>query len=122
MAKKILIAFESDDFRDNLISILNFAGYEVKEASNGADALLILKADSIDLLLSDTNMPEIDGITLLKIIREQNEYRNLPIIILTDETDDDIITDARLNGANAWISKPFQSEQLENVVKKYMKI
>jgi len=120
MQKKILITDESDELKAELRSILNAAGYDVIDAANGADALNLLQEHNIDLLITDVNMPEIDGITLLKIIRGKDEYSKLPVLLLTDETDDDIITEARLSGANAWILKPFKEELLVNAVKKYL--
>jgi len=120
MQKKILITDESDELKADLSSILNTAGYDVIDAANGADALNLLQEHNIDLLITDVNMPEIDGITLLKIIRGKDEYSKLPVLLLTDETDDDIITEARLSGANAWILKPFKEELLVNAVKKYL--
>jgi two-component system chemotaxis response regulator CheY len=120
MLKKILITDESDELKAELSSILNTAGYDVVEAANGADALNLLEEHNIDLLITDVNMPEVDGITLLKIIRGKAEYGKLPVLLLTVETDDDIITEARLSGANAWILKPFQKEQLLNAIDKYL--
>jgi two-component system chemotaxis response regulator CheY len=120
MLKKILITDESDELKTELSSILKTSGYDVVEAANGADALNRLEEHKIALLITDVNMPEIDGITLLKIIRGKDEYGKLPVLLLTGETDDDIITEARLSGANAWILKPFQKEHLVNVINKYL--
>jgi len=122
MLKKILITDESDELRSELRAILKRAGYEVIEAANGADALNLLKENKISLIMTDVNMPEIDGLTLLKILRGMSEYLRIPVLLLTDETDDDIITEARLNGANAWIQKPFNEEQLLSAVKKYLAV
>ena len=120
MLKKILITDESDELKSELGSILKSAGYDVVDAANGAEALNRLKENNISLVITDVNMPEIDGLTLLKIIRGDSGYCRVPVLLLTDETDDDLITEARLNGANAWILKPFNAEQLIGAVKKYL--
>ena len=120
MLKKILITDESDELKSELSSILKNAGFDVVDAANGAEALNRLKENNISLVITDVNMPEIDGLTLLKIIRSDSGYFGLPVLLLTDETDDDLITEARLNGANAWILKPFNTEQLIGAVKKYL--
>ncbi len=119
MSKKILIADESDKLRELLVNILKSAGYDTLDTSNGLIALNLLKENSIGLIISDVNMDGIDGITLLKVLKEDDLSKTIPVIILTAETDDDIITEGRLMGASAWIFKPFQPELILEAVKKY---
>lgn len=118
MSGKILIADESYESREPLVSALKNAGYYVVEASNGVIALTLLKEHSIGLLISEVNMQGMDGITLLKMIKEDPDKKHIPVIILTGETDEDIITEGRLTGADAWMLKPFQPELLLEAVKK----
>jgi len=118
MSGKILIADESYESREPLVSALKNAGYYVVEASNGVIALTLLKEHSIGLLISEVNMQGMDGITLLKMIKEDPDKKHIPVIILTGETDEDIITEGRLTGADAWMLKPFQPVLLLEAVKK----
>jgi len=118
MSKKVMIVDDSNAIRQSLKSILQFGGYGVIEASNGMDALVKMKEHAIGLFISDINMPEMDGITLLKKIKEDKDYKHTPVIMLTTETTGDMITEGKEAGARAWMIKPFQPEQLLTAVKK----
>jgi len=99
---------------------LQQAGYTVLEAEDGNDALNKLKSTNIDLLITDLNMPNCDGISLIKQLRAQTGYRFLPIIFLTTESADDKKAQAKASGATGWITKPFKQEQLLAVIKKVL--
>jgi two-component system, chemotaxis family, chemotaxis protein CheY len=118
MGKKIMIVDDSNAVRQSLAFALKSAGYEVLEASNGVDALILMKEHAIGLFISDVNMPEMDGITLLKKIKEDRENKHAPVIMLTTENDNKMITLGKEAGAKAWMIKPFQVEQLIEAVKK----
>ncbi len=118
MAKKIMIVDDSNAIRQSLAFTLKSVGYEVVEASNGVDALKIMKEHSIGLFISDINMPEMDGITLLKKIKEDKDYNHTPVIMLTTEASGDMINEGKEAGAKAWMIKPFQPDQLIDAVKK----
>ena len=120
MSNKILIADESTGTRESLINLLENAGYSAAEISNGLDALNLLREESAGLLITDINMEGLDGITLLKVIKEDKKTMHIPVIILSAETDDDLITEARLAGASAWIRKPFHPELIMEAVKKFL--
>ncbi|HOP62621.1 MAG TPA: response regulator [Spirochaetota bacterium] len=118
MAKKIMVVDDSNAIRQSLVFTLKSAGYDAIEASNGEVALDLMKQCSVGLFISDVNMPEMDGITLLKKIKENDSYKHTPVIMLTTESSMDMIQSARQAGAKAWIIKPFQPDQLLEAVKK----
>ncbi len=117
MSKKIMIVDDSNAVRQSLKSVLQFGGYDVVEAANGMDALMLMKEHSIGLFISDINMPEMDGITLLKKIKDDKNYKFTPVIMLTTESSGDDINRGKEAGARAWMIKPFQPEQLLAAVK-----
>jgi two-component system chemotaxis response regulator CheY len=118
MAKKVMIVDDSNAIRQSLAFTLKSAGYEVVEASNGVDALNLMKEHAIGLFISDVNMPEMDGITLLKKIKADKDYNHTPVIMLTTEASGDMINEGKEAGAKAWMIKPFQPDQLLGAVKK----
>lgn len=118
MKKKIMVIDDSNAIRQSLVFTLKSAGYDAIEASNGAVALDLMRECSVGLFISDVNMPEMDGITLLKKIREDSSYKHTPVIMLTTESSSDMIESGKKAGAKAWIIKPFQPEQLLDAVKK----
>jgi two-component system chemotaxis response regulator CheY len=99
---------------------LNTAGYTTIEAENGKDALNKAGGGGINLVLTDLNMPTMDGLTLIKELRKLPAYTGVPIIFLTTESSDDKKGEAKAAGATGWIVKPFQQDQLLNVVKKVL--
>ena len=115
---KILVTGGLGYIGSHTVVALQNAGYEVVEASNGLDALNLMKEHPIGLFISDVNMPEMDGITLLKKIKADRDNRHAPVIMLTTENDADMISLGREAGAKAWMIKPFQPEQLVDAVKK----
>ena len=118
MAKKIMVIDDSNALRQSLSFTLTNAGYEVVEAANGNAALELMKNCTVGLFISDVNMPGMDGIALLKKIKEDSAYKHTPIIMLTTESSSDIIEEGKKAGARAWMIKPFQPEQLLDAVKK----
>jgi two-component system, chemotaxis family, chemotaxis protein CheY len=118
MAKKILIVDDSSSVRTVARMALREKGYEVLEAANGQEALVKLDADRCNLVISDVNMPVMDGITLLKEIRRHPNYKFTPVIMLTTEAGEDKKQEGRAAGAKAWITKPFQPQSLVDAVAK----
>ncbi len=118
MTKKILIVDDSKAIREALVYTLKNSGYEVVQASNGIEALNLMKEHSIGLFISDVNMPEMDGIALLKKIKEDTVYKHAPVIMLTTEAGSDMIIAGKEAGARAWLIKPFKPEELIEAVKK----
>lgn len=118
MSKKIMVVDDSNAIRQSLSFTLKSAGYEVVEAANGVDALNLMKEHAIGLFISDVNMPEMDGITLLKKIKEDRDYNHTPVIMLTTESSGEMINEGKSAGAKAWMIKPFTPDQLLDAVKK----
>jgi two-component system, chemotaxis family, chemotaxis protein CheY len=118
MAKKILIVDDSSSVRTVARMALREKGYEVLEAANGQEALAKLDSERCNLVISDVNMPVMDGITLLKEIKRHPNYKFTPVIMLTTEAGEDKKQAGRAVGAKAWITKPFQPQSLVDAVAK----
>lgn len=118
MSKSILIVDDSASLRQVAQIALSGAGYEVIEAADGVDALAKLDGRRIHLVISDLNMPRMDGIELLKKIKAHATYRFTPVIMLTTENSRDRIEEGRAAGAKAWMVKPFQPAALLDAVAK----
>jgi two-component system chemotaxis response regulator CheY len=99
---------------------LKSAGHEVTEASDGQDALNKAKGKKFNLVLSDVNMPVMDGITLIKELRALGDYKFTPILMLTTESTADKKQEGKAAGATGWIVKPFNPEQLLATIKKVL--
>jgi len=121
MPKVIMTVDDSASVRQMVSFTLKQAGYEVVEAKDGQDALDKLGASSVNMLITDLNMPKIDGIKLIRKVREKPESRFMPIIMLTTESQDSKKKEGRAAGATGWIVKPFKPEQLLAVIKKVLR-
>ncbi|MBN1411747.1 MAG: response regulator [Spirochaetales bacterium] len=113
--KKILVVDDSASIR-NILKLALFETYDVLEAENGKDALGKSKDAGISLFLLDVNMPVMDGISLVKELRGTSEYRSTPIIMLTTESRDDWKKKGKEAGANGWIVKPCEPENLLSII------
>lgn len=118
MAKTIMIIDDSMSLRQVVGIALAGAGYEVIEACDGKDALGKLDGRKIHLMICDVNMPNMDGISFLKSLREVASYRFTPVIMLTTEAGEDKKKEGQAAGARAWVVKPFKPEQLLLAVSK----
>jgi len=118
MAKTILVIDDSVSLRQVVKMTLVQAGYDVLEAGNGKEALAQLDGRKIHLIVSDVNMPIMDGITFLKEARQLPAYKFTPIIMLTTESGEDKKREGQQAGAKAWVVKPFQPPVLLNAVSK----
>ena len=118
MGKSIMIVDDSASLRQVVSIALKGAGYDVIEACDGKDALAKLTGQKIHLMISDVNMPNMDGISLVKAVKQLPAYRFTPIIMLTTESQDDKKKEGQAAGAKAWVVKPFQPEQLLTAVSK----
>jgi two-component system chemotaxis response regulator CheY len=118
MSKTILIVDDSASLRQVVKLSLSGAGYEVIEACDGVDALGKLDGRKIHLIISDVNMPNMDGITLVKEIKLKPEYKFTPIIMLTTESQEEKKAQGQAAGARAWVVKPFQPAQMLAAVSK----
>lgn len=123
MAKHILIVDDSESIRELVSLTLTTAGYKLTVGVNGKDALdkLITSEEKIDLILSDLNMPIMDGISFLKQVRLDAKYQFIPFIMLTTETLENKKVEAKKSGATGWIIKPFVKEKLLAVIQKVLR-
>jgi two-component system chemotaxis response regulator CheY len=120
MAKLIMTADDSASVRQMVTFTLKQNGYEVIEAVDGQDALAKLATQKVDMLLTDLNMPKMDGIGLIKGVRASTLNKFIPIVMLTTESTDSKKSEGKSAGATGWIVKPFKPEQLIAVVKKVL--
>ena len=120
MAKMIMTADDSASVRQMVAFTLKQNGYEVIEAVDGSDALTKLKAKKVDMLITDLNMPKLDGIGLIKGVRSSALNKFIPIVMLTTESQDSKKSEGKAAGATGWIVKPFKPEQLIAVIKKVL--
>lgn len=118
MAKTVLAVDDSASIRQMVSFTLKSAGYDVVEAVDGMDGLEKAKTKSINLVLTDQNMPRMDGLTLIKTLRGMPTYRTVPILMLTTESSDTMKSQGRAAGATGWLVKPFDPQKLIEVVKK----
>jgi len=117
MSKRILMVEDSPSVRQMMSFTLRGAGYEVVEAHNGCEALEKFHEQPVDMVVTDLNMPHMDGKTLIRNLREDPKNRFMPIVMLTTESDENKRREVRDAGASAWIKKPFKPDQLLNVVR-----
>ncbi|SCY34434.1 response regulator [Desulfoluna spongiiphila] len=121
MAQTILTVDDSASVRQMVGFTLKNAGYEVVEAVDGRDGVAKLSAGGINMIITDLNMPGMDGIELIRKARAMAQYKFIPIILLTTESQDDKKKEGKKAGATGWIIKPFKPEQLLGVVKKVLR-
>mgnify|MGYP000903934965 CR=1 FL=1 len=120
MSKRIMTVDDSVSVRQMVSFTLKNAGYETVEASDGKDALAKLNSSGVNMILTDLNMPNLDGIGLIKEVRTRPEYKFIPIVMLTTESQDSKKMEGKSAGATGWIVKPFKPDQLLAVIKKVL--
>ncbi|AOS45619.1 hypothetical protein Verru16b_02703 [Lacunisphaera limnophila] len=120
MKKTVLAVDDALTMRKMVVFTLRTAGFETLEAANGVEALQKLAANHVDLIITDVNMPQMDGITFTREARAALRGRPVPILILTTESELEKKNLARAAGATGWIVKPFQQAQLLGVVGKVL--
>lgn len=118
MAKIILAVDDSTSIRQMVAFTLKSAGYTVIEAVDGQDGLDKINSQAVDLILTDQNMPRMDGITMIKNLRSQAQFSATPILMLTTESSDEMKVQGKAAGATGWIVKPFNPHKLLEVIKK----
>ena len=114
MGKTVLIVDDSASIRQVVSITLKGAGYDVIEGCDGKDALTKLDGRKVHLIISDVNMPNMDGITFLKNVKQLPAYKFTPVIMLTTEAGEAKKDEGRAAGAKAWVVKPFQPAQMLN--------
>jgi two-component system, chemotaxis family, chemotaxis protein CheY len=116
----ILAVDDSASMRQMVRYTLETAGYEVVQATDGVEALDYAKTAAADLVLTDVNMPNMDGITLCRELRGLSHYKGVPILMLTTESATETKTRGKQAGATGWIVKPFNPEQLLATIAKVL--
>ncbi len=118
MGKTIMIVDDAASLRQVVAIALKGAGYATIEACDGKDALSKMTGQKIHLIISDVNMPNMDGITFVKNVKQLPNYKFTPIIMLTTENQDEKKKEGQAAGAKAWVVKPFRPEQMLDAVSK----
>jgi two-component system chemotaxis response regulator CheY len=119
--QSILAVDDSASMRQMVSFTLKGAGYHVIEAADGQEAYEKAMTQSVDLVLTDQNMPRMDGVTLVKNLRGLPSYASTPILILTTESGDEMKTKGRAAGATGWLVKPFDPSKLLEVIRKVIR-
>ena len=118
MAKTIMVVDDSASMRQVLGIALRGAGYDVLLGSDGIDALDKLKGQKVNMIISDVNMPNMDGISFLKAVKQMPAYKFTPVIMLTTVSTEASKAEGRAAGARAWVCKPFAPQQLLDAVQR----
>lgn len=118
MAKKILFVDDSASMRQVVGMAISGAGYEVTTAEDGKDGMSKAALDKFDAIITDLNMPNMNGIEFIKGVKQNASNKFAPIIMLTTEAGDDMKQQGREAGAKVWVVKPFKPDQLLGVIKK----
>ncbi len=119
--KKILIAEDSPTMRSLLVSTIeSMEGFEIVEAASGFEALRLLPRDKVDLIITDINMPDINGLELINYVRNNPNYQSIPLFIISTEGSEKDLEKGFALGANEYLIKPFKPEKLQELISKYI--
>ncbi len=120
MNKSILVVDDTRSMRKMVMAVLQGAGYEVEEAVDGAEALEKAKTRVFDLVVTDHNMPRMDGVTLVRSLRELTTYDEVALIVLSTETGAELKAKGREAGATGWMAKPFDPNKMLDIVRQFV--
>lgn len=121
--KSILIVEDSTTTRSLIRAVIEELGdFNIVEASTGFDALKLLPAQDFDLVVTDINMPDINGLELINFVRSNQRYNNMPLIIVTTERSEEDKKRGMALGATAYVTKPFKAPELQDVVRKVLNL
>ena len=119
--KTIMIADDSPTMRSLLVSTIEALGdFHIVEATSGFDALRLLPRVKVDLILTDINMPDINGLELISYLRNNANYRSIPVFIISTEGSQKDVEKGKLLGANEYLIKPFEPGQLHSLIRSYL--
>jgi two-component system, chemotaxis family, chemotaxis protein CheY len=121
VSKSVLVVDDSTSMRQMVSFTLKEAGFDVIEGCNGQDALTRVEGKTVNLVLTDLNMPVMDGMTLIRQLRAKSAFKFTPILMLTTESQQEKKLEGKAAGATGWIVKPFQPEQLLQVISKVVR-
>ena len=120
MSKSILVVDDTRSMRKMVTAVLQAAGYSVEEAGDGAEALEKARVRVFDLVVTDHNMPRMDGVTLVKELRQLPDYDAVALIVLSTEVDPALKLRGREAGATGWMAKPFDPQRMLDVVGQFI--
>ena len=120
MSKRVLVVDDSSSVRQMICFTLNTAGYQTEEAGDGKQGLTKAQSGTFNMVFTDQNMPVMDGLTLIRSLRQLPTYKSTPILMLTTEAGADMKAQGKAAGATGWLVKPFDPEKLLEVVKKVL--
>ncbi|MEM9781130.1 MAG: response regulator [Pseudomonadota bacterium] len=118
MGARVLAVDDSSSMRAALRETLEELGHDVVEAEDGQAGLEVLAGDSVDLVITDLNMPRLNGMEFIRAVRADDRHAGLPIVMLTTESQADRMREGKAAGATAWIVKPFNELQIEMLLRK----
>jgi two-component system chemotaxis response regulator CheY len=120
MNKSILVVDDTRSMRKMVAAVLAAAGYDVAEAGDGVEALEAAQSRRFDLVVTDHNMPRMDGVTLVRELRQLAEYDTVALIVLSTEVDPALKQKGREAGATGWMAKPFDPQRMLDIVGKFI--
>lgn len=120
MGASILIVDDSISIRQSVRFVLEENGYTVFEAGDGVEGLKKLEEQKVQLIITDVNMPNMDGLTFVKKIRQTDGIKFIPILVLTTESQGAVVDEGKKAGATGWIVKPFNNDKLLETIKKVL--
>lgn len=116
----ILVLDDSASVRQLIRTALEPSGHAIVGAANGVQGLKLVEQAKFDLVITDLNMPEMDGLTFIREFRKRNDHKGVPIVFVTTESSEHLKQEAKSMGATGWITKPFSAPQLSRVVEKVL--
>lgn len=120
MGRRVMVVEDSADVRWTTCFILRRAGYEVVEATDGKEALAKLDDGQVDAVLTDLNMPNLDGIGVVRGVRSHKTHASVPVVVITAFLEDSRMKEGELAGVTAWLSKPYRPDQLLALLKRVL--
>jgi two-component system chemotaxis response regulator CheY len=120
MNKQILVVDDTRSMRKMVAAVLAAAGYGVAEACDGEEALELAQSRRFDLVVTDHNMPKMDGVTLVRALRQLSDYDAVALIVLSTEVDPVLKQKGREAGATGWMAKPFDPQRMLDIVAKFV--
>ncbi len=119
--KKILVTEDSSTMRSLLVSTIeSLEGYQIVEAASGFEALRLLPREKVDLIITDINMPDINGLELISYVRNNPNYQDVPLFIISTESSEKDMEKGLALGANEYLVKPFNPIRLQELIRKYI--
>lgn len=118
MSKTVMIVDDAVSIRGLASMTLENSGYQVIEAHDGKDALDKISGQGVNMVITDLNMPNMNGLELIRRLKNDSRYKFIPVVVLTKESEPELKRQAQMSGAKAWIPKPFKPNTILNVVRK----